>query len=202
MRILLADDHAITREGTRRLLEAEADLEVIAEAEDGLETLQLAAALVPDVLILDISMPRLHGVQVVRGLESLSQIRVIVLTGYDDEHYVETLVRLRVKAYLLKSVSARELVRALRIVHAGGTYFPHQVAQARTRAAGATDAPTPKELEVLRLADEGRKNREIADRLSMSERTVHFHLRNLFEKLRASSRSEMTYLARQRGWIP
>lgn len=203
IRILLADDHTITREGTRRLLEAEADLEVVAEAGDGEEAVHLAEMLLPDVLVLDINMPRLHGVQVAQRVGTLSQVRVIVLTGYDEERYVGALVRLGVKGYLLKSASARELVRALRTVHAGGTHFQCAATAALRGMSGEPlqDGPTPKELEVLRLVAEGRKNREIAQLLCVSERTVHFHLRNLFEKLQVSSRSEMVYVAQQRRWL-
>lgn len=203
IRILLADDHAITREGTRRLLEAEPDLQVVAEAADGAETVRLAEDLHPDILLLDISMPRLDGIQVVRALGvTIPTMRIVVLTGYDNRHYVQTLVRLGVKGYLSKATSSSELVAALRAIHAGGTYLQTEIAASRPAEAASPDDPTPRELGVLRLVAEGLRNREIAAQLATSERTVKFHLGNLFGKLQVTSRTEMTAQARRRGWLP
>jgi two-component system, NarL family, response regulator LiaR len=205
MRILLADDHAITREGTRRLLEAEADLDVIAEAADGEEAVRLVETLHPDILVLDISMPRLNGVQVVKTLAtSAPETGIVVLTGYDNEHYLEALTGLGVRGYLPKSASSRELVRALRMVHAGGTSLRSAVRELPydPRAMEGTSRPTPRELEVLRLVAKGASNHDIALSLSMSQRTVQFHLSRLFTKLEARSRTQVVYLARLRGWIP
>ncbi|HEX6510164.1 MAG TPA: response regulator transcription factor [Chloroflexota bacterium] len=204
MRILLADDHAITREGTRRLLEAEADLDVIAEAADGEEAVRLVEALHPDILLLDISMPRLNGVQVVKELaESAPQTHIVVLTGYDNEHYLEALTRLGVRGYLPKSASSRELVSALRAVYAGESYLKSDITGGASDVGGLAPAgkPTPRELEVLRLVAQGASNHDIALRLSMSQRTVQFHLSRLFAKLDARSRTQVAHLARQRGWI-
>ncbi len=202
IRILLADDHAITREGTRRFLEAEHDLEVVAEAADGVETVRLAEALHPDILLLDISMPYLDGIQVVRALGvTIAAMRIVVLTGYDNRHYVQTLVRLGVKGYLSKATSSSELVAALRAIHGGGMYLQTQISAQIPSQATSLEDPTPRELEVLRLAAEGLRNREIAAQLATSERTVKFHLGNLFGKLQVASRTEMTAQARRRGWL-
>lgn len=130
IRILLADDHAITREGTRRLLEAEPDLEVVGEAVDGEEALRLVEESRPDIAVLDISMPNLNGVQVAEAIRrELQGIRIVILTGYDGEQYARALVRLGVQGFLSKAASSHELVEALRTVHAGKTYFQPVVAE-------------------------------------------------------------------------
>lgn len=204
IRILLADDHAITREGTRRLLESEPDLEVIGEAGNGEEALRLAEELRPDILVLDISMPGLNGIQVAETIRlKLPEIRIIILTGYESEQYARALVRLGVNGYLSKTASSEELATALRTVQSGQSYFqPAVVELLRDNAApGTGDEPTPREMEVLLLVAEGLRNKEIARRLSTSERTVQFHLGNLFSKLQAGSRTELVHLARQKGWL-
>jgi DNA-binding NarL/FixJ family response regulator len=204
IRILLADDHAITREGTRRLLEAEPDLEVIAEAANGEEALRLAEELLPDIIVLDISMPGLSGVQVAEVVRrKLPETRIVILTGYDSEQYARALVRLGVSGYLSKTASCEELAAALRAAHFGQPYFQPKVVELLrgTSGPGAGDEPTPREMEVLPLVAEGLRNKEIARRLSTSERTVQFHLSNLFCKLQAGSRTELVHLARQRGWL-
>jgi DNA-binding NarL/FixJ family response regulator len=204
IRILLADDHAITREGTRRLLELEADFQVVAEAADGREAVDLTRRHRPDVLILDVSMPVLSGIQVAHTVrEELPDTRIVVLTGYDNDQYALALLRLGVSGYLSKAASSRELVGALRRVYAGETCFQPGVAGlVRPEGmVGAEETLTPRELEVLRLVAEGQRNREIAKCLVVSERTIQFHLSQLFAKLDASSRTEVVHRARQRGWI-
>lgn len=204
IRILLADDHAITREGTRRLFDAEADFEVIAECADGEETIRLAQELRPDILLLDISMPRLNGIQVAQVIRrTVPETRIVILTGYDNPQYAKAVESLGVAAYLSKTVSSRELIRVLRAVHAEYTLALPETASLGTDKTGsiASDGPTPKELEVLRLVAEGYRNWDIAHRLGIRERTVQFHLSNLFAKLHASSRTELVHRARQVGWL-
>lgn len=203
MRILLADDHVITREGTRRLLETEADLEIIAEAADGEETVRLARTLHPDAVLLDISMPLLNGLDVVRILQATQpETRIVVLTGYDTEHYAQALVNLGIHGYLSKSASYREIVAALRAVEAGRSYIRRDASPFASHGSlPSSESPTARELEVLSLAARGCSNQVIAGQLHLSQRTVKFHLRNLFAKLDVSSRTEMVYQARQKGWI-
>jgi DNA-binding NarL/FixJ family response regulator len=203
-RVLLADDHTITREGTRMLLANEDDLEIVGEAVDGEEAVELTQQLRPDVLLLDISMPKVNGVQVAQQLSQNSpDVRIVVLTGYDNEQYARALVRLGVRGYLPKSASSRDLVDALRVVARGGVHYQSASEPSPFgRPGGAPDeTPTPREMAVLRLVAQGLRNRDIAQRLSTSERTVQFHLANLFAKLSASSRTELVHLARQRGMI-
>jgi DNA-binding NarL/FixJ family response regulator len=204
IRLLLADDHTITREGTRRLLEAEAGFEVVGEAADGEEAIRLCQQLRPTVLILDVAMPGLNGVQVAQRVrELLKETRIIVLTGFDNEQYAATLLQLGVNGYLSKSVSSRELVSAVRTVAKGGCHI--QTLSTRNKdsltTASSKDTPTPREREVLSLVAEGQRNRNIALSLQISERTVQFHIAQLFAKLDAASRTELVCSARRHGWI-
>lgn len=204
VRILLADDHTITREGTRLLLAGEPDLEIVGEAIDGEEAVALAQTLRPEILLLDISMPRLNGVQVAQFLRrTIPDMSIVVLTGYDNEQYARALVRLGVRGYLPKSASSRELVDALRTIAKGGVHFQSTSERSPFGRGDITadDNPTPREMEVLRLVAEGLRNRDIAMRLSTSERTVQFHLANLFAKIAATSRTELVHLARGKGLI-
>ena len=204
IRILLADDHAITREGTRRILEGEADLEVAGEAADGEEALRLTEELRPDIVVLDISMPGLNGVQVAEVLRrDLPDIRIVILTGYDSEQYARALVRLGVQGFLSKAASSEELVGALRAVRDGNTYFQPMIVEmlGAGEAPASADEPSPREMEVLRLVAEGLRNRDVARRLCTSDRTVQFHLANLFYKFKAGSRTELVHVARRRGWL-
>jgi DNA-binding NarL/FixJ family response regulator len=201
MRIVIADDHTITRLGMQQLFQGEDDLQVIAEAGTGSDALRIVEALRPDILLLDINMPGMSGVEVARTLRgTMPELRIVILTGYDDEHYVQTLLQLGVRGYLSKSAPAREVVLAMRAVYAGGTYVQAGLLDPLGSSNGR-DAPTERELDVLRLVAKGYRNHSIAESLAMSERTVHAHLRSLFAKLEVSSRSELTYQARHRGWI-
>ncbi len=202
IRIVLADDHFVTREGTRRVLDSQPDMDVVAEAADGVETIRLAQALQPDLLVLDISMPRLNGIEVAREIrQRLPATRIVILTGYDNRQYAEALARVGVDGFLSKTAAAGQLIDAIRSAHAG----VGGVARERTRTSGGrpedVEEPTTRELEVLNLVAEGRRNREIAEALCTSERTVEFHLGNLFRKLAARSRTEVVHRARERGLL-
>ncbi len=205
IRVLLADDHVTTREGLRRLLDEDAAVEVIGVAGDGEETVRLARELRPDILLLDISMPLLNGVEVARTLETaLPETRIVVLTGYSDsEEYARALLRLGVKGYLSKTASMEEVIAALRSVHAGHTHMEPAVSAllASAEQPGPEERPTPRELDVLRLVAKGYGNAAIGKDLFIVERTVEFHLTNLLGKLQASSRTEAVYLARQKKWL-
>ncbi len=206
IRVLLADDHVTTREGLRRLLDEDAAVEVIGVAGDGEETVRLARELRPDILLLDISMPGLNGVEVARTLETtLPETRIVVLTGYSDsEEYARALLRLGVKGYLSKTASVEEVIGALRSVHAGHTHMEPAVSAllASTERRKPEERPTPRELDVLRLVAKGYGNADIAKELFIVERPVEFHVTNLLGKLQAFSRTEAVYLARQKKWLP
>jgi NarL family two-component system response regulator LiaR len=212
IRILLADDHVLVRQGTRELLEQEEDMAVVAEAGDGEEAVQLATRQRPDVAIMDIAMPKLNGIEATRQIKALHPATaVLVLTAYDDDQYIFALLEAGAAGYLLKDVHADELIRAIRAVHAGESVLHPTIARKvinrfaqpadkRTRES-TLDQLTDRELEVLKLAAKGMTNREIAAELVISVRTVQVHLSNIFSKIGVGSRTEAVLHALREGWI-
>lgn len=198
IRVLLADDHTVAREGTRHILEKRSDFQIVGEASDGATALQLTRDLRPHILLLDIAMPVMSGVEVARIVRAtMPEIKIAVLTGYDMEYYARGLARLGVHTILSKMASSQELVDALITVHA--------TQRTGTLPADPTDTTaivlTPRELEVLKRVAEGQQNQEIARGLSMTERTVRFHLENLFAKVQETSRTDLVFRARRAGWL-
>jgi DNA-binding NarL/FixJ family response regulator len=211
IRILLADDHAVVRQGIRQFLEEAGDIAVVAEAGDGAQALRLVEAHQPDVAVLDIRMPEVTGVEVARRIkERFPQVRVLVLTAYDDDPYVFALLQAGADGYVLKTASGDELVRAVRTVYAGETALSPEIAgkvvrqATRRRPEGAADQVEPltdRELDVLRLAARGLTNRAIGHELGISHRTVQGHLQSVYGKLDVNSRTEAVTEALRRGWI-
>lgn len=212
IRILIADDHAVVREGTRRILEREEDLEVIAEAADGEEAVRRAAEFKPDVAIIDIAMPKLDGIEATRQIKALSPgITVLILSAYDDDQFVFSLLEAGAAGYLLKDVRARELVDAIRAVNAGESVLHPSIARKVLNRFVATSAKAEKrqpleklsgrEKDILRLATTGLSNREIAEELCLSIRTVQGHLTHIFNKLQVGSRTEAVVRGLKEGWI-
>ena len=212
IRILLADDHVVVRQGTRELLEREEDLEVVAEAGDGEEAVQLAASQHPDVAIMDISMPKLNGIEATKQIKAIHPATaVLVLTAYDDDQYIFALLEAGAAGYLLKNVRAEELVDAVRAVHVGESVLHPAIARkvinrfARPKeerdADIAVEQLTERELEVLKLAAKGMTNREIAQELVISVRTVQVHLTNVFGKIGVGSRTEAVLYGLREGWL-
>ncbi|HEV8192088.1 MAG TPA: response regulator transcription factor [Ktedonobacterales bacterium] len=203
IRLLLVDDHTVMRAGTRRILEDEPDFTVVGEAGDGDEALRLADEVDADIMLLDVSMPTLDGVNACRQLRvQHPQLRICVLTGYDSDTFVRALDRLGVDGYLLKSAGPDELVSAIRGVASGERVFCEPAIRVLEGAdADEGVAPTAKELAVLHAVAQGMRNRDIAQELNMSVNTVEFHLKNLFTKLRATSRADALVRAQRRGWL-
>jgi NarL family two-component system response regulator LiaR len=212
IKILIADDHAFVREGTRRILEQEPDLEVVAEAGNGEEAVMLASDLKPDVAIIDVAMPKLDGIEATRRIKALCpDVVVLVLSAYDDDQFVFGLLEAGAAGYLLKSVRGHEIVDAIRAVGAGESVLHPSVARkVLNRFANVTDRAqrkkplellTEREMEVLKLVTRGLSNKDIADGLSLSIRTVQGHLANIFNKLRVSSRTEAVVHALKEGWV-
>jgi len=211
IRVVLADDHAVVRQGIRQFLEEAGDIEVVAEAGDGAQAIQLVESHQPDVAVLDIRMPEVTGVEATRRIkERFPQVRVLVLTAYDDDPYVFALLRAGADGYVLKTASGDELVRAVRTVYEGGSALSPEIAAKVVRQAvsggpeGAADQVellTTRELQVLRLAARGLTNRAVGRELAISHRTVQGHLANIYGKLAVNSRTEAVTEALRRGWI-
>ena len=212
IKILLVEDHVVVREGTRQLLEREHDLEVIGEAGDGEEAVRLAAQLIPDVIIMDISMPKLSGIEAAKQIKTLlPSVAVLILTAYDYDEYIFSLLEAGAAGYLLKSVSGDELIDAIRAVKAGEPVLhPIVIRKLMTRFGPSATTPTEtrplellseREMEVLRMAASGLSNKAISDGLFISVRTVQAHLRSIFNKLGVGSRSEAVLYGLRRGWF-
>ena len=212
IRILLADDHVLVRQGTRELLEREDDLIVVADAGDGEEAVRLAREVAPDVILMDIAMPVLNGIEATRRIKAATpRISVLILSAYDDDQYVFALLEAGAAGYLLKNVGADALVRSIRAVAAGEAVLDHGIARRMAsrfvQPGGAQvdevvpEPLTEREMEVLRLAARGLKNQEIAEELSLSIRTVQTHLSNIFGKMSVGSRTEAVLEALKRGWL-
>lgn len=210
IRILLADDHIMVREGTRRILEREPDLKVVAEAGDGREAIGYVQKAHPDVAIVDISMPVMNGIESTREIKRLApQTAVLVLTAYDDDEYVFAILEAGAAGYLLKNARGSELINAVRKVYEGESVLHPSIAAkvlSRVRRGPiAQDASvsdlTDREIEVLRLAAQGLSNRQIADTLVLSPRTVQSHMANIFGKLQVGSRTEAVMVGLRHGWL-
>ncbi|MFC1988534.1 response regulator [Chloroflexota bacterium] len=211
IKILIADDHAVVREGTCQIINNEPDLVVVAEAGDGEEAIRLAGNFKPDVAIIDVAMPNVDGIEATRQIKALyPSIVILILTAYDDDQFVFSLLQAGAAGYLLKSVRGHELVDAVRAVHAGESVLHPSVARkVLNRFVPAPGMPvkeprellSEREIDVLKLAAGGLSNQEIADELFLSVRTIQSHLGHIFTKLDVSSRTEAVVRALKEGWI-
>lgn len=212
IRIVIADDHAVVREGIRRLLEAEADFQVVGEAGDGEAAVDLVRSLRPNVACLDVSMPRLSGIEATRRIKTAQpDVAVIILTMHEDEAYFYEVMKAGASGYVLKRASARDLVDAVRAVAAGHTFLHPIVAQRLVwdyEASGGQDdiarrfdGLTEREREVVRLIADGKTNREIAELLHISVKTVETHRTHIMEKLDLHDRAHLVRYAVRKGLI-
>ncbi len=205
IRVLLADDHAVVRKGIRDFLEADPQISVMAEADDGAAAWRLVAHQPPDVAVLDIRMPQLSGIELTKRIKAqYPQVRVLILSAYDDEPYILALLRAGADGYVLKTAQGDDLVRAVKQVYAGKSVLDPEIAAklvATLTHAQPVEPLSERELEIVRGVAKGRTNREIARDLQISDRTVQGHLANVFGKLHVASRTEMVTVALQRGLI-
>ena len=210
MRVLLADDHSIVRRGLRSLIESEPDMQVVAEASDGLEALRLCDEHQPDAIILDVAMPKMNGIEVAERVQKLSRSpRVLILSMHADESYIIRALAAGARAYLLKDATDEDLIPALRAVAAGKPFFSPSVTGVliedyvrQLQARGLTDSYhllTDREREVLQLLAEGRSNKEVAALLDLGVSTVETHRANLMQKLNLHNTAEIVlYAVRKR----
>jgi DNA-binding NarL/FixJ family response regulator len=209
-RVLLADDHAVVRSGLRAVLDAEPDIEVVAEAQDGAEAVQRAMQGDIDLAVLDVSMPRLTGLQATAELRRRSDVRVLILSVHDNEQYFFEALRAGASGYVLKSAANRDLIEACRAVMRGEPFlYPNAIValvrdyleQARRGEAMPADPLTPRELQIVKLIAEGHTSDEIAQDLVISRKTVDHHRANILAKLEMRSVAELTRYAIRRGLI-
>ncbi len=211
IRVLIADDHAVLRAGLRMLLDAEPDIEVVGEARDGLEVLARVRALTPDVLLLDLAMPRMGGLEVLGRIREVSpQTRVLILTMHEEEEYLREALRAGSAGYVLKRAAAEELLSAIRAVYHGGVYLhpeharrllEEMVDREVSKPEPETESLSPREREVLRLIALGYTNQQAADALYLSVKTVETYRARLMAKLGLRTRAELVRYALQQGWI-
>ena len=209
IRILVADDHPVLRDGLIAVLSTQSDFEVIGEAGTGEEVVRKAKELQPDVVVLDLEMPVMDGVEALKLMRaSRPDIRVIIFTVFDTDERILGAVQAGAKGYLLKGAPRDQLFDAIRIVHAGGSLLqPIVASRLLERISQVTDGSksassvTPREMDVLRLMAQGFQNKEIADDLGITERTVKFHVGSILSKMGAGNRTEAVTIAVHRGLI-
>lgn len=221
IRVMLADDHVLLREGLRKILEMEPDIDVVGEAGDGREAVEKAKELKPDVVLMDINMPGGGGLEATRAIgKELPEVDVVVLTIHDDDEYIIELVNAGAKGYMLKDVDPTRLVEAIRRVREGDSFIPTNLMTkvfqeirrrsntrnpatfpAAANLQGDHDPLTEREMEILKLIVDGHTNREIATALFISEKTVKNHVTNLLRKLNLADRTQAAVYAIRNGLV-
>ncbi len=211
IRVLIVDDHAILREGVRALLKLHEDMEVVGEAADGKQALEQVAKLDPDVVLMDIAMPGLGGIEATIEMKKVgTRARILILSQCEDREYVRRLLKAGVSGYVLKKSAGTELANAIRAVHRGGLVLDPEVARTAMAEAGPAapgaaadpyDALTDREKQVLKLVAEGQSNKEVAEVLGISVKTAMSHREHVMEKLGLHNRTELVRFALKRGVI-
>ena len=211
IRVLIAEDQQIVREGLRALLERAPTLQVVGEAGDGEEAIRMAAELDPDVVVMDVGMPKVSGIQAVRAIRATRpHLPILGLSSSDDDHFVFPMLDAGANGYLLKSTSAAELIRAIHLVHTGGTILDPNIAskvvnrlknKQLSNNGDRFEGLSQREVDVLQIAAYGKSSKEVGLALYISPHTVQAHLRNIFTKLEVGSRAEAVAYALRQGWI-
>ncbi len=214
IRVLIADDHRVVREGLAAILNTKENIEVVGEAQNGQEAVEKARSLVPDVILMDVSMPGMGGVEATRVIKrELPHIGIVALTMYEEEQYIFDLVRAGATGYLLKDTDSAQIVAAIQSIYRGESLIHPSVAskilaefslmaQGKGKKRGGVEHDlTERELTVLRLVKDGKTNKEVANSLGLSEKTVKNHVRNIFHKLQVYDRTQAAILAIRKGLI-
>lgn len=214
IKVLIADDHRVVREGLMAILKTKENIEVVGEAQDGQEAIEKVRTLEPDVILMDVSMPRMGGVEATRQIKrEFPHIGIIALTMYDEQQYIFDLVRAGATGYLLKDTESAQIVEAIRAIHRGESLIHPSVAskilaefsllaQKKGKKPSWEDHDlTEREITVLRLVADGKTNKEIANNLDLSEKTVKNHVRNIFHKLQVYDRTQAAILGIRKGII-
>jgi NarL family two-component system response regulator YdfI len=208
IRVLIVDDHEVVREGLRTILATDPELELVGEAGDGGEAIRLAAELQPDVVLMDLSMPGVGGIEAIEQIKKLDlALEIVILTTYDDDDLIVRGLRAGARGYLLKDAGRKALFDSIRAAHRGELLLPSSVAE---RVMTHLEEPrsaqpqglTARELEVLALMADGAANKQIAGRLEIAERTVKAHVTSIFMKLEVTSRTEAVVVALRSGLLP
>lgn len=202
IRVLLAEDHNVVREGLVAILRNAGDISVVAEARDGVEAVAQFEKTRPDVCVLDLEMPRLSGLEAIREIrEKDAAARIVVLTTYAGDERIHRALAAGASAYVLKDAETGVVLNAIRVVHGGGTFIDPTVAADLARHSISNDALTERELEVLRLISRGQSNKEIAAALFVAESTIKTHVATIYQKLKVSDRTEAVVQGIRRGMI-
>jgi two-component system response regulator NreC len=211
LRVFVADDHAVLRDGLKALVNGQTDMEIVGEADNGRTTYEKAKELLPDIVLMDISMPELSGVQATELLrKECPSIKILVLTAYKDKGYLDRLLNVGASGFILKLSAAEELIGAIRLVAGGGIYLDPQMADRITdgyvrsqflKGEVRQRELTGREEEVLRLIAQGYSNKEISSQLKIAVKTVESHKANLMQKLELRNRTEIVRYAVRQGWL-
>jgi len=208
--ILLAEDHIVVREGLKDLIQREEDMEVIGEASTGIEAVEMAQSLQPDIIIMDIAMPEMNGIEATKKIKiAQPNISILILTAYDNEEFIFALIEAKAAGYMLKNARGQELLQAIRAVYRGDSVLHPAITKKVLKRINTSSSPparkkrllSVRELQVIKLGADGLVNKEIADQLNLSVRTIQTHWRNIFVKIGVSSRLEVIMYCLKQEWI-